>query len=194
MTFQEHICDSRCGFTVLFESTAKPQREGQKCLLEGTKMHFTLFLQWFSECPHKKYYKTVLIWAWARRGPKYVAKTWFERPEAPHRSGKQVLGIIGSKCEPGGGGRHKPWKTKRLSDMSAESPRLDFRRTWPGTTHRGRDDDSLTSKTPSNYFSVKVFFSVKAFFSAKVFFSVEPRGDTAKQEPKQEPTQAKQAN
>ena len=75
MTFQEHICDSRWGFTVLFKRTAKPQREGQKCLLEGTKMHFTLFLQWFSECPHKKYYKTVLIWAWARRGPKYVTKT-----------------------------------------------------------------------------------------------------------------------
>ena len=49
MALLEHTFDFHRGFTVVFESSTKPQREAQNDLSEHRVLIFTRLLQWFSE-------------------------------------------------------------------------------------------------------------------------------------------------
>ena len=79
IAFERQNFDFESAFAVLFESTAKPQREAQKRLSEGNNCNITAIFQWFSNHTHDFHYKTADFWGSDFRGPFRSVKTMLWR-------------------------------------------------------------------------------------------------------------------
>ena len=87
MALLVRIVEFRRGFTVVFESTIKPQREAQNGLPEHRILSFSGLLQWFSKRARKKYNKTADFWSRVRQGPIHSRKqvVWSTQAFSPQR-------------------------------------------------------------------------------------------------------------
>ena len=107
IAFLEHTFDFRRGFTGVFESITKPQRETQNGLSEHRVLIFTGLLQWFSKRARKKYYKTSYFRTRVRQRADPIEKTsGLEHTCAPHRSESTTFGTKRRKPRAGAGDTH----------------------------------------------------------------------------------------
>ena len=88
IAFQKQNFDFELDFSVLFESTTKPQREAQNDQSEGTILTLSWLLQWLSRSAQKDYYRTADFWVQVAQGPIHSRKQVVWRTQCAKHEGE----------------------------------------------------------------------------------------------------------